>query len=201
MFCSPFAALGRDAPPQDLSFSDHGPLQDAANPQDSWHDEDAALAKSRSLALSRIAELSRMESPRMPSRLGATSLWYLASKEQSSAKEKAASEAAREPSLKSAAAQPVKLSIISASELKEFYAIKCKALQVEQRQNNLQGFMHSIAKGCTNTYFNLVDMGIESTSLNFLLKNLTNKVISLTELNLARNPLRDAGATVLRYAQ
>jgi hypothetical protein len=30
---------------------------------------------------------------------------------------------------------------------------------------------------------------------------LTNKVISLTELNLARNPLRDAGATVLRYAQ
>jgi len=60
--------------------------------------------------------------------------------------------------------------------------------------------MHTIAKSCSNRCFSLVDIGIESNALCYLLTQLSSKTsvaMTLTELNLTRNPLGDAGATEL----
>ena len=97
---------------------DNGSMQDLTKTQDLWYDEDAELAKSRSMTLMRIEELSRMDSPRIQRRISATDHWQ-STKERSSAKEGASGEVARIPTLKSASAQPSKLSIVSVNELKE----------------------------------------------------------------------------------
>jgi len=104
---------------------------------------------------------------------------------------------ARDPSLKSVAQHPSTFSTLGVQELRQFYVLKCEAMQVKQCQTNLQSFLHSFAHACTDTRFNLVDMGIEATSLGYLLNKLSNKLVALTELNLMRNPLGDAGATHL----
>ena len=127
-------------------------------------------------ALSRIQKLSRMSSDRELDGSLAVPM-------------------AREPSLKTVARHPGTFSTLGSKEWKQFYALKCKAIKVQESQPNLQSFLHTVAHSCSDTCFNLVDVGVDPTALNFLLTELTNKVVTLTELNLARNPLGDQGAT------
>lgn len=176
-----------------LEFPKHGSKQIKPEPVDHFEmavedDEETIFKRLQDTALERISILANMDSPRSTSNLSATNL------SQKSAEHLSIKDRGREPVLKTVTAHPGTFSTLTVKEFKELFAIRCAAIKVEPCQGNLQSFLHSIAKGCSNTCFNLVDMGIEASSLNYLLKNLSDKVITLTELNLARNPLGDDGA-------
>ena len=179
-----------------LEFPIYGSKQIEPEPADYLErdvedDQEEILKRLQDAALERISVLASMDSPRSTSNLSATNLSQK-SEEHSSTKDKG-----REPALKTVTTHPGTFSTLTVQEFKELFAIRCAAMKVEPRQGNLQSFLHSITKGCSNTCFNLVDMGIEATSLNYLLKNLSNKIITLTKLNLACNPVGNDGATEL----
>ena len=102
----------------------------------------------------------------------------------------------RNPALKTVKANSSTFGSMGWKEFKELYRIRCAVMAQKENQGNLQSFLHTIANGCSDACFNLVDMGLEHNCLNFLLKNLKT-VMTLTELNLARNPVGDEGATSL----